>query len=653
MDLPLRLEVKRLTPAPLLPSRDAEIHLSPTSNYPAPHGTALLGETLRVSVTLRNVTGEPFTPSSPRTPSPHLASPRPTPPLPASSSSSSLHSGSTPPRPRSGTLSPGKGRVDSTAPGFDIRGAKMMLEVQSPGARTRLGEAVHGGREAGTDPATAESRAWSELLCLKPGESVELDVSHDIVELGAHILIASVAWETEDGRRTFQRFLKFNVTAPLAIKTRVHLPANANTALDAQRRSAVYLEVLMQNVSPVPMEFRSVVLQPTPGLEARSLGALEDAEAEAAEADAAPRAQLKPEQPLLPDDTTQRLFALTPLDTPDDVPVSSFPASFAPGTVVPLGRLDIAWVAGAEPGRFTTSTLNRRTPTAPPARPLSVGSARNSLSARTFEFDLTVAGERCGPAGSELPLTLRVGVRAPPGAAPPPLRIGVQLLSSAPAVAVAPLPAAVSVVPPSRTVTPRVASPAPSIASGVEREGLLHRSLDRRPFSPLRDAPSRPMTPVSAQLRHAAAVHIASPSPAPSPVPPSAPAPPQVSFPPPPTLDRPPPPLSKRLTTATLTPAAGSQAPSVPSGAAVRLGPSLVVPEPKEWAVARERPSTNYAAETPTAGADRWEVVYDVPVTWLALEEGLVELGGARVLMMDTEAVGREWESLGDVWVEA
>jgi hypothetical protein len=91
----------------------------------------------------------------------------------------------------------------------------------------------------------------------------------------------------------------------------------------------------------------------------------------------------------------------------------------------------------------------------------------------------------------------------------------------------------------------------------------------------------------------------------------------------------------------------------VPTGAAVRLGPSLVVPEPKEWVMVRERPGTNYPAEAPGGGANRWEAVYDIPVTWLALEEGLVELGGARVLMMDTEAVGREWESLGDVWVEA
>lgn len=94
----------------------------------------------------------------------------------------------------------------------------MMLEVQSPSARTRLGEAVHGGgRAEGTDPATLEERPWDVLPRLRPGEGVELDVAHDVVELGAHILIISVAWETEEGRRTFQRFLKFNVSRLVAL----------------------------------------------------------------------------------------------------------------------------------------------------------------------------------------------------------------------------------------------------------------------------------------------------------------------------------------------------------------------------------------------------------------------------------------------------
>jgi hypothetical protein len=44
-----------------------------------------------------------------------------------------------------------------------------------------------------------------------PGESVSLDVSAEMKEVGLQILICSVAWETLDGRRTFQRFFKFNV----------------------------------------------------------------------------------------------------------------------------------------------------------------------------------------------------------------------------------------------------------------------------------------------------------------------------------------------------------------------------------------------------------------------------------------------------------
>jgi hypothetical protein len=47
----------------------------------------------------------------------------------------------------------------------------------------------------------------------------------------------------------------------------------------------------------------------------------------------------------------------------------------------------------------------------------------------------------------------------------------------------------------------------------------------------------------------------------------------------------------------------------------------------------------------------RWEANYEIPIKFLALIGGLAELGGARVLLMDENAIGREWESLGDVWV--
>lgn len=136
------------------PTLSPGFQLSPTSNYAAPYGQASLGETLRACVRLRN-----------------------------------------------------------TSQGA-VHGVKMMLEVQSPGGRVRLGEVVHGGaRPEGMDPSVAETRAWDELPALAPGGAVDLGGAHELTELGLHILICSVAWETEHGRRTFQRFLKFTVSA--------------------------------------------------------------------------------------------------------------------------------------------------------------------------------------------------------------------------------------------------------------------------------------------------------------------------------------------------------------------------------------------------------------------------------------------------------
>lgn len=83
----------------------------------------------------------------------------------------------------------------------------MMCEVQSPNGRYRLGEVVHGAEEDEkgeiVEPATMPELAM--------GESVRLDVEGEVKDLGLGVIIVSVAWETDDGRRTMQRFFKYNV----------------------------------------------------------------------------------------------------------------------------------------------------------------------------------------------------------------------------------------------------------------------------------------------------------------------------------------------------------------------------------------------------------------------------------------------------------
>lgn len=86
-------------------------------------------------------------------------------------------------------------------------GVRMMCEVQSPNGRYRLGEVIHGHKDC-EEPSEPLTDALSELA---PGESVKLDVEGEMKELGLHVIIVSVAWETLDGRRTLQRFFKFNV----------------------------------------------------------------------------------------------------------------------------------------------------------------------------------------------------------------------------------------------------------------------------------------------------------------------------------------------------------------------------------------------------------------------------------------------------------
>lgn len=107
-------------------------------------------------------------------------------------------------------------------------GVKMMIELQGPNGRFKLGEIVHSNANDGEGNTKAkegegggeeEQEGEPELAA---GDGVEMDVGAEMKDVGVNLLICSVAWETAQGRKTFQRFFKFNVsclTPPVLVRS--------------------------------------------------------------------------------------------------------------------------------------------------------------------------------------------------------------------------------------------------------------------------------------------------------------------------------------------------------------------------------------------------------------------------------------------------
>lgn len=403
---------------------------------------------------------------------------------------------------------------------------------------------------------------------------------------------------------------------------------------------------------------------------------------------------------LFPDDTRQYLFTLSP--DPDYDPSSPspnlkegeddkgddgvkaksaamtsrsvFPPRYVPGTILPLGRLDVAWFSAPyrSPGRLQTSTLNRRvnvpatltrpvlasrTSTLPPTPgqgPLSTPRAPSQqvdskgwLGGGGWEYDLVLLNiEREVEIETRFEVLVRVAARTTDPVSEgdetnlPKPRLALQYLShptqsgsgsgdggKTKSLTAGGGPTAnptMMLSTPSRTSTPL--------------------SPSGRPFSPPGAAgPSRPMTPVSSQLRQATTSSIGRPS---TPLPlrnnlsnPTITLPSSttssLSFPPPPYL----------------------QSAHIPRGQVTYIGNSLINLPGKECTKVTENMGTTYIESTDII-PQRWEVVHELKLGFIALDEGMCDLGGLRLLELDDEVRGsgsvvQEWETLGDVWVTA
>ncbi|KAG5718673.1 UPF0533 protein C5orf44 [Termitomyces sp. T112] len=232
---------------------------------------------------------------------------------------------------------------------FDVEAMSLRVEMQTATAKVVLAE--YGGPDH----------------TLAAGKTFENVVHHEIKELGQHVLACAVTYrhpshsrqssgpgensEEDPSLQTFRKFYKFAVTNPLSVKTKVHVPKSPSALLSRAEREKVFLEVHIQNLTQTPMYFERVQFECVDGWEAEDVNLLDDKNP----LFSGPQALMQPQ------DTRQYIYIFTPKYT------SLLPPTLPPGSVVPLGRLDIFWRSSfGEPGRLLTSMLSRRIPIPPP-----------------------------------------------------------------------------------------------------------------------------------------------------------------------------------------------------------------------------------------------------------------------------------------------
>lgn len=210
---------------------------------------------------------------------------------------------------------------------------------------------------------------------LPGGDTLERVVHHEIKELGQHVLACTVTYRlppnarsvpgasedvTDPSLQTFRKFYKFAVTNPLSVKTKVHTPRSPSALLSPLEKEKIFLEVHIQNLTQDAICFERMRLECTDSWTVIDGNSLTD------ENDTHKSMFSESMALMQPHDMRQYVYILTPKN------IELFPPVHAPGSIIPLGRLDISWRSSfGEPGRLLTSMLSRRIPLAPVAQPAS------------------------------------------------------------------------------------------------------------------------------------------------------------------------------------------------------------------------------------------------------------------------------------------
>lgn len=173
---------------------------------------------------------------------------------------------------------------------------------------------------------------------LEAGEHLGHVVSHEIKEVGQHILVCAVTYKTPlNEKMFFRKYFKFPVSKPIDVKTKFY---NAEDNLN----NDVYLEAQIQNTSALPMMLEKVVLEPSDFYLATEISP--------------PSAESEDDleqRYLNPMDVRQFLYCLKPN-------IADYSLNYYKGGTS-IGKLDMVWrTTMGERGHLQTSPLQRIAP---------------------------------------------------------------------------------------------------------------------------------------------------------------------------------------------------------------------------------------------------------------------------------------------------
>uniref|UniRef100_A0A915AJ06 Trafficking protein particle complex subunit 13 n=2 Tax=Parascaris univalens TaxID=6257 RepID=A0A915AJ06_PARUN len=179
------------------------------------------------------------------------------------------------------------------------------------------------------------SKLQDSNATLQPGEILGDIISHEIKEVGQHILVCAVTYKTPaDEKMYFRKFFKFPVTKPIDVRTKFYNAENND----------VYLEAQIQNTSATPMILEKVVLEPS---------------------DFYTSIEIPP--PVLLSESSKKQFYLNPKDIRQYLyclrpKTADYSLNYYRGGTS-IGKLDMVWrTSMGERGRLQTSALQRMAP---------------------------------------------------------------------------------------------------------------------------------------------------------------------------------------------------------------------------------------------------------------------------------------------------